>query len=135
MPALVSDVCKRTGVRMCTGLTPTNWPTPEKMFRPGVNMSTVVCCLFSKMKRPPSPGDQQQPEHAQWRQCLSQLLTSVYDGPSTTKFVCQRPSHPIPMFSLTITIAQILHWKSPESGTSLTSSSISILVFTQMIAL
>jgi hypothetical protein len=64
------------------------------------------------------------------------LLTSVYDGPSesTTEFVCQRLLHPMPVFPLTITIAQILYWESPESGTSVASSPFSILVFTQIIA-
>ncbi|KAH9959161.1 hypothetical protein BGW80DRAFT_1370144 [Lactifluus volemus] len=44
---------------------------------------TVVGCLFPTMKRPPSWGGQQQ---HQWCQCLSQLLTSVYDGSSTTEY-------------------------------------------------
>jgi hypothetical protein len=71
----------------------------------------------------------------QWRQCfkLSQLLTSVYHGSSTIEFVCQHLSHLMPMFPLTITIAQIM--QSPESGISVTSSSSSILVFTQVIPL
>jgi hypothetical protein len=93
--------------------------------------TTVICCLFPKMKRLPNRASISRTMR-QWRQCLSQLFTSLYDGPSTTEFVCQRLSHPRPMFLLTITIAQIL--QISESGTSVTSSSFSILVFTQVIA-
>ena len=40
MPDLASDVvCQRAGVRMCTGITPANWPAGPAL--PGVNVTVL----------------------------------------------------------------------------------------------
>jgi hypothetical protein len=112
-------------VRTCSGIIPANWliraGVASALPLAGVNV-TIVGCL---------PNDEA-PSESGLPTAAPVLVTSLYNGSSTTEYVCQRLSHPIPILPLTITTAQIL--KHPESGTSVTSSSVSILVFTLIIA-